>query len=436
MLERIERLLRRARAPAVNGADARYRLGVPSNIFSGALPEGVYYPDYTSLEDQRPLEFIRLAGPLLGKPWRQCTVLDIGCGEGTSTVALGRTGARVIGIEGRPAVVARARYLRDRLGYANVEFRTGNVLDESLWERADAVFVSGLIHHLDRPFRLMELIAGNCSNLAYFCTHLAPRDETHRAACHFSGLLHASGSMEFRGKALPGIRFAEGHGSGEETANRSRHPRHGIGNAYSWWPTEESFTRAMQAVGFPVSRRLAAHDHRLRYRFCFRRSGEIPEPAGEASLHYFWSAPERPHPETAAERLLAADTNFLKQAGVSPAVAGTPAAIGDVCSRLDAAGIRFSAIYVSGDAAAYRGPGGVAVAPHERLVSDGPEFVVIATEQFADLRQRVADLVTLRSCRYAFTSFSLAGIKTFPPLADPVTGESLEPRFPSSRWMY
>src|SRR5262245_5624357 len=120
--------LRRTREGPGSGPDAKYRLGASSNLFSGVLPEGIYYPAYTTLEDQRPLEFISIAGQVLEKPWNQCTILDLGCGEGTSTTAIARTGARVIGIEGRPQVVARAQYLRDRLGYSNMEFRTGSVL--------------------------------------------------------------------------------------------------------------------------------------------------------------------------------------------------------------------------------------------------------------------------------------------------------------------
>lgn len=405
---------------------ARYRLGVPSNLFSGALPEGIYYPDYTSLEDQRPLEFISIAGRALGKPLTRATVLDVGCGEGTSTAALGRTGARVIGIEGRPDVVARACYLRDRLGYTNVEFRTGDVLDAALWEKADAVFVSGLIHHLAQPFRLMELIGEHCSNLAYFCTHLAPRDEAHRAASYFAGLLDQAGTMEFRGRALAGIRFAEGVAR-ETTRRWRRNPRAGIGNAYSWWPAEESFAAAMKEVGFPHAARLAGNDHRLRYRLCFRRGGAVPAAGGEYP-GYLWDAPARPAPELAAARALAADIGFLTGASVSPAVMGPRDVVERVCARLREAGIRPSVAYLAPPAAEIAG---VTSRPLEALHGDGPEFVVIAAERMDALRKSVGDLVTLRSCRYAFTSFTYPEIREFPPLVDPVTGVTLADRFAS-----
>lgn len=402
--------------------EARYRLGVPSNLFSGALPEGIYYPEYTTLEDYRPGEFLSLASQALGKPWRQCTVLDLGCGEGTSTVAIGRTGARVIGIDGRPEVLARGRYLRDRLGYANVEFRVGSVLDAALWEKADAIYASGLIHHLEQPFRLMELIGQYCSDLVYFCTHLAPGSEARRSASFFAHLLHETGVMEFRGRSYPGIRFSEGPDKREMTSQRRRNPRHGIGNSYSWWPTEESFIAAMKAAGFPVARRLFAHEHRLRHRLCFRRDGEIPG-AGAQDGPFLWNLPERPHPEAAAERSLAADTAFLRKATISPVIAGEPEAVERVAARLGAAGIRSSRIY-------FAGAGGREGLSYERLAGDGPEFVVLATERFAQLKSWITDLSTLRACRYAFMSFTLPEIREFPALLDPVTGDPAASRFP------
>jgi SAM-dependent methyltransferase len=411
--------------------DAKYRLGVSSNLFSGVLPEGIYYPDFTTLEDQRPLEFMSVAAQVLGKPWTRCTILDLGCGEGTSTIAIGRTGARVIGLDGRSEVIARANYLRDRLGYANVEFRTGDVLDSSLWEKADAVFASGLIHHLKQPFPLMELIGEHCSDLAYFCTHLAPRDEAHRSGSFFSNLLHHAGNVEFRGRSLPGVRFAEGNDAREKTWRRRRHPRAGIGNTYSWWPTEGSFAAAMKEVGFPVARRLAGNDHRLRYRMCYRRGGEVPVDVGPLR-DYLWDSPERPAAEVAAKRTLTADIGFLKRAGISPAVLGTRRILERVCSRLLSEDIRPSVAYVEPGP---DGPSGIRTKPHAALAGDGPEFVVVAVDRIDELKKYLGELVTLRACRYAFTSFTLPEVREFPALTDPVTGEPVAGGV-SSRFRY
>jgi ubiquinone/menaquinone biosynthesis C-methylase UbiE len=77
------------------------------------------------------------------------TVLDLGCGTGENTVVLVTRGARVIGIDISPDLIAIAR---KRLSDANLDasltigdaYHTG-LPDESV----DVVFCMALIHHLD-----------------------------------------------------------------------------------------------------------------------------------------------------------------------------------------------------------------------------------------------------------------------------------------------
>jgi SAM-dependent methyltransferase len=377
--------------------EARYRLGVSSNLFAEPLPEGIYYPDFTTHIDYRPPEFIGLFDAAKSKPWSKCTILDIGCGEGTSSVALGRTGARVIGIEGRPEVVRRAEYLRDRLGYTNVEFRTGSVLDPSVWEQADAAFVSGLIHHLAEPFQLIELLGKHVAEMAYFCTHLAPKDEGQRAASHFAALLQDPGWRQFRARSLPGIRFVESHDARERQSRRRRHPRAGIGNLESWWLAEESLLESMKAVGFGGQRCLYANEHRLRYRYCFARSAQVPpSPAGKVEL--LWPTPTAPAAGEAVARALAADIAYLRRRGVAPSVKGDPQAIPAVTRMLQEARIG---------------------------VSTSAEYVVLANPEYEGIRRQIGELLTLRACRYAFTSFSMSCFGLAAEPVDPVTGDPL-----------
>ncbi|MGB7601047.1 MAG: methyltransferase domain-containing protein [Candidatus Sulfotelmatobacter sp.] len=85
-----------------------------------------------------------LLGDVRGK-----TVLDFGCGTGENTVPLAERGARVIGMDISPDLIALAR---KRLNDANLEARleVGSAYDTGLPdESVDVIFCIALIHHLD-----------------------------------------------------------------------------------------------------------------------------------------------------------------------------------------------------------------------------------------------------------------------------------------------
>jgi SAM-dependent methyltransferase len=77
------------------------------------------------------------------------SVLEIGCGDGVTSVELAYCGARVTGIDISPASIDVARQ-RARLQGFDVEFLVGNVVEtESLGEEAyDVVVCDAVLHHL------------------------------------------------------------------------------------------------------------------------------------------------------------------------------------------------------------------------------------------------------------------------------------------------
>lgn len=85
-----------------------------------------------------------LLGDVRGK-----TILDLGCGSGENVVPLVQRGARVIGIDISPELIALAQ---ERLRNASLEasLRTGDAYATGLPdESVDVIFCMALIHHLD-----------------------------------------------------------------------------------------------------------------------------------------------------------------------------------------------------------------------------------------------------------------------------------------------
>lgn len=100
-----------------------------------------------------PLEYaFHLLGDVRGK-----TVLDIGCGTGENIIPLARRGARVIGIDISPDLVALAN---ERLRNTNTDaiVKVGSAYETGLpTNSVDAIFCIALIHHLHIPTVRNEL---------------------------------------------------------------------------------------------------------------------------------------------------------------------------------------------------------------------------------------------------------------------------------------
>jgi SAM-dependent methyltransferase len=107
-------------------------------------------------------------------------IMELGSLEGGHTFGLARRPSvrRVLGIEGRQESVDKAEFVRQALGVTNAEFVTANLEETDLatFGRFDAVFCSGLLYHLPRPWELIEQISRVSPNL-FVWTHYVADDE-------------------------------------------------------------------------------------------------------------------------------------------------------------------------------------------------------------------------------------------------------------------
>ena len=73
------------------------------------------------------------------------TVLDVGCGTGENALYLAERGFAVVGIDGAPTAVKKARAKAKRRGL-NALFEVADALDLSMPQKFDTVLDSGLFH--------------------------------------------------------------------------------------------------------------------------------------------------------------------------------------------------------------------------------------------------------------------------------------------------
>lgn len=89
------------------------------------------------------------------------TILDIGCGDGMSTMELINLGASsVLGIEPAPSAIERAISVAQERNLTNVSFEVGNIYElRKDLPIFDIVMLRGMLHHLPDPAKAILSIA-------------------------------------------------------------------------------------------------------------------------------------------------------------------------------------------------------------------------------------------------------------------------------------
>jgi len=107
------------------------------------------------------------------------TILELGSLEGGHTFGLAARSKveYIVGIEGRQANVAKAKWVQTLLGVTKVQLVVANLESPPLspFGHFDAVFCCGLLYHLPRPWELIEQITPVSSGL-FLSTHYAPEE--------------------------------------------------------------------------------------------------------------------------------------------------------------------------------------------------------------------------------------------------------------------
>ena len=174
---------------------------------------------------------VQLIADVAGRDFGSMRVLDLGCLEGLYSIELGKRGAEVVGIEGREANIAKARFAKDVLGLENVTLEQDDVrsLTRERYGEFDVILCLGLLYHLDADdvFMLLSRIGELTRRMAIVDTHVALSGRESRS--------HAG--EEYRGISFP--EYAE-----DESLWAA------IGNRTSFWPTRPSLVNALGRAGF------------------------------------------------------------------------------------------------------------------------------------------------------------------------------------------
>ncbi len=112
------------------------------------------YTSYSDVEDLKRLDFIVAQVNSLGKVGAK--IIDIGCGNGNISLALGSLGYDVLGVDIDAHSIANAQ---KKNTFEKVRFEVLDVSKLTVTEKYDAVICSEVLEHLEAPAQMVQLIA-------------------------------------------------------------------------------------------------------------------------------------------------------------------------------------------------------------------------------------------------------------------------------------
>lgn len=141
------------------------------------LGEGVKTPVYAeSILRVHKVRESMIFGMLDGMrfDYRGSSVLDIGCNEGYFLFEAMRRGCPTgLGLDARPENLAKAAFVRDRLGLTGARLQQADALATDFGEAShDLVFLLGLIYHVEDPIGLVRRAARAARQVLFVETQL------------------------------------------------------------------------------------------------------------------------------------------------------------------------------------------------------------------------------------------------------------------------
>ncbi|MDR7419230.1 MAG: class I SAM-dependent methyltransferase [Armatimonadota bacterium] len=181
---------------------------------------------------------MQITRDLSARPFDALRILDLGCGEGVYAIEAGLRGAEVVALDARTERMALGAACGARHGLTNVRFVQDDVrrVTRQGYGQFDAVYVLGLLYHLDVPdvFSVLEHVADLCTRLVVIDTLISLEDER---------------EAEWRGQAYRGQRWRE-HGDDDPPEVRRGRILRSIDNTFGFRFTRESLVRVLRDVGF------------------------------------------------------------------------------------------------------------------------------------------------------------------------------------------
>jgi 2-polyprenyl-3-methyl-5-hydroxy-6-metoxy-1,4-benzoquinol methylase len=166
---------------------------------------------------------------------------DLGCLEGGYAVEFARMGFQVLGVEVRKENFAACQYVKANTDLPRLDLVCDNAWNINQYGSFDAVFCCGLLYHLDRPKKFLEILSSVTKKLLIVQTHFS----TDQVSRKFP-LSDVTENEGLRGRWY--TEFA----TDDAYQNREKSKWSSWDNRRSFWIRRDHLLQTIQDIGFDV----------------------------------------------------------------------------------------------------------------------------------------------------------------------------------------
>jgi SAM-dependent methyltransferase len=171
------------------------------------------------------------------------SIVDIGCLEGGFATEFARLGLHATGIEVRDSNYQNCLRVKAGTNLRNLRFIKDDANNIGNYDPFDAVFVCGLLYHLDWPRRFLTAASKVCRRVIFLETHVASDLEVPA-----NRLYHLSDVTEHEG--LRGRWFREYDRTPDMQLDQMKWAS--WSNSYSFWIQKEHLVQLLRNLGFDI----------------------------------------------------------------------------------------------------------------------------------------------------------------------------------------
>ena len=165
-------------------------------------------------------------------------LVDLGCLEGGYAVEFARAGFDALGIEVRQSNFENCQRVKAATNLPRLNFVCDDVLNLANYGVFDAIFCCGLLYHLDKPRRFIELMAQVCQRVIIIDTHIAKAEPNGKFT-----LSEITQNEGLSGRWFP--EFEDDHQRRDDKWSSWENPK-------SFWLMKRDLIEALRQAGFSM----------------------------------------------------------------------------------------------------------------------------------------------------------------------------------------